>query len=566
MAEGLDYATVQAQAEGIANHLIAERAKIDLYYLCADILGGAGVMDPKVHGPLCRALRPLLFYKDPTAIEGIEFPSDYGCTEQEGMPNEEQKQAFLDWQNKFMPDSETGVAEDKFNAALNKLLALMPRGTLKSTIITIGFAIQWHLNFPEDRVLIDSETWTKSKAFLMEIKGHYTKNPKLRRIYGTLYRHEDGTPMTPNENEKNDTWSTEAINLSCRTRPRKEPSIDCAGVEVTKTGMHYDLVLGDDLHSDKNTKEKEQIDKVKEHYKLLYSLLEPGASIAIIGTRWDDDDVYQMIIDTQAHEFNFITRMAESDSGELFYPSRLTRKVLDSFRYILGSYLYSCQYLNNPVDSDTADFQPSMFKYITIDEYRDIRKNEYGLVDPSYKGKHGNSDFAAFIIGAKGSRNEIYCRYAFQEKMIYSEIFDKMAELDILFGPRFWLVEAIGTKSLEHDFDRMNAERVLVGKRRLDIRYNRSQPNSKEDRTRALTPHYERGDAYHVQGGGMIDALESQLKRFPKAKKDDLSDCWSGILNTGSAPRGGPDEDSDSQRRKKYNRINTKPRSPMMGY
>lgn len=565
---GLDYSLIQAQAVAVAEQMIAERAKVDLYYLCTSILGGEGVLDPKVHGPLCRALRPLLFHKDPDAITGIEFPSDYGRTDDEGMPTPEQKQEFLNWQAKFIPDSTTGVAEDKFNIRLNKLLALMPRGTLKSTVITIGFTIQWHLNFPDERVLLDSEVFGKSKAFLSEIKGHYEKGKKLRRVYGTIYKNEDGSPMMPDQNSKHDTWSTEAINLSCRQRPQKEPSIDCSGIGVTKNGMHYDLVLADDLHSEQNTKDKDQIDKAKQHFKLLYSLLEPASSMAVIGTRWDDDDLYQMIIDERGEEFNFITRSAESSGGDLFYEKRLTRPVLLNFRDVLGPYLFSCQYQNNPVDEEDATFTKSMFKQISLLEYKAIPINEYGLVDPSYKGDHNSSDYAAFVIGGMGTRKEIYCRYAYKEKMIYSEIFNKMAELEDSgwFHVRFWLVEAIGTKSLEHDFQRMNDERFRAGKQMLKIRYNRSQPNAKLQRIAALSPHHERGDAYYVQGGGMIAELQSELTRYPKAKFDDLSDCYSGILRVGIPPRADLYDEKEVQKRERRNRINNKPRSPVTGY
>ena len=97
----MDYSVVEAQTKQLASQLIAERAKVDLYYLANSILGGEGVLDPKVHGPLCRALRPLIFYKNPDAIEGVEFPSDYGRTDEEGMPSEEEKQEFLEWQEQF---------------------------------------------------------------------------------------------------------------------------------------------------------------------------------------------------------------------------------------------------------------------------------------------------------------------------------------------------------------------------------------------------------------------------------------------------------------------------------
>ena len=562
----MDYTAVEAQALNIADQMMAERSKVDLYYLASYILGGEEVLDPKVHGPLCRALRPLVFYKNPEMIEGVEFPSDYGRTDQQGMPSDEEKQEFLEWMERFKPDATTGAIEDKIQMMINKILALMPRGTLKSTVITIAFSIQFNLNFPTGRVLIGSETVTKGKAFLAEIKAHYEKNKKLRRIYGTIYKNEDGSAMMPNQNEKFDTWSTEAINLSCRTRPLKEPSIDVAGIGVTKNGMHYDLIIGDDFHSELNTKEKDQIDKVKEYFKLLFSLLEPGGCMAIVGTRWDDDDLYQMIIDDYQEMFNFITRSAESEDGDLFYPSRLNRGVLDSFRKIQGPYLYSCQYLNNPVDSETAEFKQSNFKYITRDEAKNVQMNLYGLVDPSYKGKHGSSDYAAFGIGGMGTRKEIYARFVHQDKLKYSQIFNKMAELQDQWPElRFWWVEAIGTKSLEDDFDRMNDERVAQGKRRLDIRYNRSQGMSKEDRIRALIPHYERGDAYHVLGGGMIDTLEGQLRRFPKSKNDDMMDMWSGILRVGSPPRAKLSEE-DYQKRKRRSKMLNKPRSPMTGY
>lgn len=562
----MDYAVVEAQAHQIANQMMAERAKVDLYYLCSYILGGENVLDPKVHGPLCRALRPLIFYKNPELIEGVEFPSDYGRTDEEGMPTVEEKAEFFAWQAKFMPDADTGVAEDKLNIYINQILALMPRGTLKSTVITIGLTIQFHLNFPDGRVLLDSETFTKSKAFLSEITGHYEKNKKLRTIYGTIYKNEDGSPMIPDQYAKHDTWSTEEINLSCRVRDTKEKSIECAGIGVTKNGMHYDLIIGDDLHSEFNTKEADMIEKVKEHYRLLYSLLEPGGCLAIVGTRWDDDDLYQMIIDDEQAEYNFITRMAESDEGELFYPTRLTRKVLKKFRGVQGPYMYSCQYLNNPVDPDTAEFKSEMFQYITRGELESIPRNRYGLVDPSYKGVKNKGDFAAFVVGDMGPRKEIYCRYAYKEKMIYSEIFKKMEELQDMFPEiRYWWVEAIGTKTLEHDFERMNNDRALSGKQRLKILFNRSQPNAKPERIRSLLPHYERGDVYHCDGGGMIDSLESELKRFPKAKNDDLSDCWSGILRVGTAPRDIL-SDEDMQKRKRRSTMLNKPRSPITGY
>lgn len=500
----MDYNQLADQATQVAEQMIAERAKADLYYLCKYILGGEDVLDPKVHGPLCKATRPLLFYDNPDEVLKHDYPSDWGREEQEGLPTDAEKQAFLEWQEQFEPDADAVHAVgDKFEITLTNLLALMPRGTLKSTVLTIGFTIQFLLNYPNARVLIDSETFSKSCAFLAEIKGHYEKNAKLRKIFFTLFK------CYPDDNHRSDTWSTTAINLACRTWVRKEPSIDTSGIDTTKNGMHYDLAALDDLHSEKNTKSAEQIQQVKDHRKLVYSLLDPGRPCIVIGTRWDDDDAYQEIIDTQYEDFNFITRKAETDEGNLLYPKRLSRKVLDTFRKIQGSYIYSCQYLNNPVDDTTATFKRNQFKYIKKEELDKIPINWYGLVDPSYKGK--KSDYAALMIGGMGVRREIYARYVYREKMLYSEIIDKMSDLDDLYLPKRWTLEVIGTKSLEHDLERKQTERVMQGKRRMPVVLIRSHPSSKEDRIKALSPHYERGDAYHVIGCNQLEVLEGEL-------------------------------------------------------
>ena len=559
----LNLEQLQGQATSVAEQMIADRAMHDLYYLCKYILGGEEVLDPKVHGPLCRATRPLLFYKNPEEVLKHNYPSDWGREEEEGLPTDDEKQKFLEWQEQFKPQPDgTLVVEDKFDINLTDLLALMPRGTLKSTVLTIGFTIQFLLKHPNARVLIDSETFTKSCAFLAEIKGHYEKNPKLRRIFYTLFK------CMPDDNKRTDTWSTTAINLACRTRVQKEPSIDTCGIDTTKNGMHYDLGMLDDLHSEKNTKNPEQIQQVKDHRKLVYSLLDPGAPCCVIGTRWDDDDAYQEIIDTQSSDFNFITRKAEADDGTPFYPGRLGRKILDRFRAIQGAYIYSCQYLNNPVDDATAQFKREQFKYVSLEDIKNTPINWYGIVDPSYTkpGSSGSqSDYAVLMIAGMGPRREIYCRYIFRAKMTYAEIIDKMYEIDAAFNPLRWQLEVIGTKTLEHDLERAQENDSMEGKRRLKVMLVRSRPNAKEDRIRALSPHYERGDAYHIKECPELKVLESELMRFPKSKNDDVSDCWSDILNVGSPPRGDLLDEKRSQKRKRYLTMLKKPRSPMVG-
>jgi predicted phage terminase large subunit-like protein len=563
-----DLISVEQKLKMVAAQMVAERAKVDLFYFCKYILGYGEVMDARVHGPLCRNLRTLLFYQNPEDALKYEFPSDYGVEEVPGipvdeqMPSEEAKAAFWEWEEQFEPRvSEGSSVSDKLDITLTNLLALLPRGTLKSSIITIAFAMQWNLNYGEDRILIDSEVFEKSKGFLAEIKGHYQDTQALRDVYFTVYGKypdEKKTQYNPNGTE---VWSTEKIVLTSRTRQRKEPTIDCSGIGVSKNGMHYDLIIMDDLHSEQNTKNAEQIETVKDHYKLMYSLLEPGHPAVVVGTRWNYNDLYQMIIDEEKDDFNFITRSAESMDGDLFYEKRLNRKQLKTFRKRQGAYLYSCQYLNNPVDDESATFKKSMFKHISMEALKDTKINWYGLVDPSWKGEY--SDYAVIMIAGMDARGEIYCRYIYRQKLTYAEIVVKMFEINAMYSPRQWLLETVATQKSIQYFLEQEQKRQTTFLRVKEIKGQRAQ---KEERIMALAPYYELGRAHHLRDCPQIEILESELMNFPRSKYDDVSDCWAGILEIATPPSGVVLSKEKSDKRKEYLKMLNKPKSPMVGY
>lgn len=537
---------------------IGERAKVDLFYLAKNVLGGGDLLDPRVHGPLCASMRHLLFKENPEESLKYEFPSDYGRTEEEGMPTEVQKAVFKQWEAQFEPNVDAAyTVRDKIDINLTSHLYLMPRGTLKTSIITIAGTIQWLLNYPNDRVAIDSETVTKAQGFLTEIKGHFEENEKLRDIWHALYGH------YPDRDAKKKKWSTEGLVLATRERSRKEPSIDAIGPGVARNGWHYDIAFLDDLHSELNTKTKEEIDKVKEHRKLVYSLLDPGAPQVVVGTRWSFADMYQEIIEEEYEDFNFITRAAMSPTGEEFYPKRLSRPVLNRFRRIQGAYLFSCQYMNNPVDDETATFKRDDFKYMSRQAMHEKKINWYGLVDPSYEGPY--SDYCAIVIAGMDSLGNIYVKHIVREKMTYKGIIDKMFELEAIFKPVRWGMEVVGTqKSIEYTLRQEERER---GKS-LRCHLFKGQRKKKEERIRGLAPYFESGRVFFCQGMPNLNHLMDELLKFPRAKNDDVSDCLANILEIGVRASKSLTEEQQrtSVNNKDYITMLNKPRSPMVGY
>ncbi len=192
-----------------------------------------------------------------------------------------------DWEDSLHND----LAKQLDSPASRKLF-LMPRGHLKSSIITVGWATQQVLRDPNIRVLITNAVWDKARAFLNQISGYFTDKSALAQIFGQF--------QTPQMR-----WTRDEIEIAQKTsRTIKEPTISTAGLEKSLTGYHYDLIIHDDLVDRENVTTKEQIEKVKGFYRNSLPLLDPGGRIVVIGTRWIIGDLYQELIETQATKVN----------------------------------------------------------------------------------------------------------------------------------------------------------------------------------------------------------------------------------------------------------------------
>jgi hypothetical protein len=131
--------------------------------------------------------------------------------------------------------------------------------------------------------MIDSEIYSNSKNFLREIKGHI-ESPQFKMLFGDW---------------KGDVWQEGEIIIKTRTKVYKEPSIVCAGVETTKVGMHFDVIIHDDLCSDNNMQTEDSREKVIRHYQMNTSILEPNGIMIVIGTRYHEQDIIGHIIENE---------------------------------------------------------------------------------------------------------------------------------------------------------------------------------------------------------------------------------------------------------------------------
>lgn len=163
-------------------------------------------------------------------------------------------------------------------------LVVCPRGSFKSSLCIVSYAIWILLRDPNARILIDSEVYQNSKNFVREIKSHF-ENPRIANIFGEF------------KSETN--WAEGSITIKQRTKILKESSVVASGVSATKVGQHFDYILMDDMNSDKNSATEEGRQKIIDHYRMNISILEPTGTILVVGTRYASNDLIGFILENE---------------------------------------------------------------------------------------------------------------------------------------------------------------------------------------------------------------------------------------------------------------------------
>ena len=431
-----------------------------------------------------------------------------------------------------------------------KKLIMLPRGSFKSSVVTIGLPLWLLADNPDLRILIDNEVYSNSKAFLSEIKGHL-ENPDVLEIFPQL---------EPNKRINNG-WTEDSVILKARVRHRKEPNISCAGADNTKVGMHYDVIIMDDIVSTKNVTTPEQIKQIIDHYRLVLSLLEPGGLLIIIGTRYHVGDLYGHIIDNEP-SFTKLIRPALDDKGDLYFPSRLTRDFLKEQREAQGSYIFECQYMLNPMAEDNVDFKKSWLQYydgsyqdgkltVTWCSNPDIQTpftvpvNVFTTVDPA-SSKKKSSDFTCSVTNAVTPDNKWFILNMVRDKLNPTERVNLVFDLHRKYKAIKTGYETVGFQESDRFYikQRMFNENYFFALEELKTHQQR-----KEDRIRAMIPRWENlqvflprqitHKTYEGKVENMVLQFEDEFLFFPGSKHDDLLDAMAYQVQIAFQPFGG---------------------------
>ena len=408
-------------------------------------------------------------------------------------------------------------------------LILLPRATLKTTLVTIGSTTMKIVKHPNTRTLITSELLKNSKKMLGAVEAQFESNDTLIKHFGNF---------VPKRDEGK--WNDTEMVVSNRTLYQaKEATVTAAGLDVEQTSTHYDRIVLDDLMSKNNTNTKEQIESVIEYVRLMYPLLDPGpdAEMIFIGTRWHFADLYNYLIEEGKCEVFKLGAYADESRTVLSFPNILNHAFLDEQKELMGSSNFANQYLNIPMDDDSAKFKEAWFKTFTD---ADVPKGCYitTTIDPAIS-KEPTADETAIVTVATDFKNNWWILEERHGRWDPYQITEQVFQAVNQWHPHSVGLEKHGFQiTLEYFFRQEMAVRnqhFSIEDLKVDGR------TSKEARIEGLIPLFESGRVFMRDKNS---ELGWQLRRYPKYPHDDLIDALSHQLQLSSvgSPSAGHKE------------------------
>ena len=408
---------------------------------------------------------------------------------------------------------------------------LMPRGTFKSTILTIVGGIQtvlpddvgdqpWPYNLgPECRLVICHEVDKQAQRFLSAITQHFTTNPRLIALF---------PECVPDPR-------VQTVNQSGLELPRKSiwevPTIDTLGVGARGQGRHYNKIVGDDLFGDKARDSKAEAESTLQWFDNIQSFfsLFSKDKMDLYGTRYSLDDLYGHAEKNYGNTLvRYVRSMEEPDeNGDVksIFPEEFSSERLAVLKK--NPLIYNAQYQNNP--KGTGDgYDPRWRKYykwgtigvIEFDETRGkltttvkVPRDQLDIrifVDPAPKGNAGyvitGVDFKFRIFVLKAVRKQ------FRGPGLIEEIFQDV----VIYNPSCVFIEEVNFSSVYKAW--LEVEMPRRGKS-FRVEPFKTKNILKERRMLGLANYYQAGQIYH---GPDCKDLDEDFNFFGKVNPEGL--------------------------------------------
>jgi phage terminase large subunit-like protein len=416
----------------------------------------------------------------------------------------------------------------------NNCLDLWAREHRKSTIITFALTLQDIIKDSELCICIFSITRPLAKDFLEQIKREAEDNALLKELYPDVF-YQDPKKESPK-------WTMDDGLVFKRKGNPRECTLEAHGfIEGLPTGSHFQIRVYDDMIDQKNCTNPDIMKKVIQQWELSLNL---GSDRMVehygicniaryIGTRYHYNDVYGHLITKGAAKSRIYP--ATDDGKPKGKPVYFSEALLQEKRD-MGSYVFSCQMLQDPKADDVSGFDIEDIQSWWPDMIDAHKMNRYIIVDPASSKKKG-SDFTTIMVYGLNVDNNVYLLDGRRDRMNLTERTTWLFRFH-----RKWRPDATGYEKYGQQADIEHIEYVMNEQNyRFTITPLGGQV-SKEDRIRGLIPLIEKHryyvplkliyQDYEEQPQDLSKIHIQEFNDFPVGMYDDTIDNTARILDT----------------------------------
>jgi predicted phage terminase large subunit-like protein len=395
---------------------------------------------------------------------------------------------------------------------------LEPRGHAKTTwgnTILLSWLVGKNPNL---RIGLISNTAKQSNAFSRAIRWTIQSNDKYRDVFGDL--------VSPSK------WTdVEWLAKDSIHHASKDVTMYSAGALGAIISKRFDLILCDDILDEENTANPEQREKIVTWFwKTLKPCLVPGGIMLVLGTRWAEEDLYEVLIEN--NKWPSIVRGAliyeESDVAQrkprALWPEVWPVSALLGEKLDMGSAMFACSYLNDISGLMAGNvFHRDWFRY--FDALDPDKRYTITMGVDLASSERQAADFTARVVVAEDEQHNHYILSVYRDKR---ETGHRQFVID-----GWQAYPEMSRIVIENNQFQSTLVRDLVDTTNLPV-VGKKADVDKVTRARSVAARYESRKVFHHRSmaGGLF---EQELLQFPKGH-DDMIDALGNAMDLG---RGG---------------------------
>lgn len=403
-------------------------------------------------------------------------------------------------------------------------MVIVFRHALKTSWVKAAM-VQIILNNPSARIGFFTST-TKLKRQVFEGVAQLLAHPTLLKLFPDIL-------VKPGRDHKN--WKRYSVSEYELTVVEGENALGpqlMAMSDLQKVaGLRFDFIFCDDLIDPDKVRSPKMMENIEDWWSFIQSCFSGEGYTTVTGTFYHYSDLYNKIKDEEQIDLKniYIRPLFVNEKNQ--YPNHFTKKEIKRLKARQRSYIFSCQYLLDPVPKGEEVFPPPhpIYDELPQDEY-----DYYISVDPAAT-THDYSDKTGVVVAAVNKIGHVWIEEAeglrkrgdeIAEYLIRKTLQYKPKKVGIEFGVQVELERTIRT--MVADYERKNKIRVPMVIEPIPI----SSRISKLDRVDMSFGSYVRLKKIRIKSScaDLLRQMDFFTGRGGK-EKDDLVDAVSMIFS-----------------------------------